>query len=73
VITSSLEKFTDIVCFYRGLTYLAEIKDGAKDASHRRLTQDQEELHGLALRHGVVIPVFTSVDNALLFFGGHRQ
>ena len=72
-VTSSAPGLTDLLCFYRGQTIVAEIKDGAKDAAHQRLTPEQEQLHALALEAGVVIPVFTSVANALLYFGARSQ
>ena len=33
----------DLLCGYRGMTVLVEIKDGAKSPSRRRLTDDQLE------------------------------
>jgi Holliday junction resolvase len=59
----------DLVCFYTGMTILAELKDGAKSPSRRRLTQEQTILHDLARSAGIIIPVFTSVDDALSYFG----
>lgn len=39
------EGFPDIVFARAGVNYLAEIKDGKKIPSKRRLTQDQERFH----------------------------
>ncbi len=60
---------TDLVCFYRGRTVLAEVKDGAKSPSRQGLTLDQIELHELAATAGVGIPIFNSVDSAITYFG----
>ena len=49
-LTSSAPGLTDLLCFYRGQTIVAEIKNGAKDASHQRLTPEQEQLHALAFQ-----------------------
>ena len=37
--------FPDIVIGYKGFNYLVEIKDGAKSASHRKLTDSEVKFH----------------------------
>lgn len=73
VTSSAGDGLTDVLLFYRGQTHVAEIKDGDKPPSARELTPAQIELHDLALQAGVVIPIFTSVEKALLFFGAQSQ
>jgi hypothetical protein len=69
VTSSAGDGLTDLLMFYRGQTLIGEIK---RD-DDQELTPAQAELHALALEAGVVIPIFTSVDNALLFFGAQSQ
>lgn len=37
--------FPDLVIGFRGVTYLAEVKDPAKPPSRRRLTDEEAEFH----------------------------
>ena len=53
----------DILIFYRGHWQPAEIKDGAKPPSERRLTASQRADH--ALLPAGAIPIIESVDDAL--------
>lgn len=56
----------DLVCGYRGVNYLIEVKDGSKPPSGRALTPDQVAWHG-GWRGSV--SVVTSIDDALMAIG----
>lgn len=56
----------DIAVGWRGLTYLFEIKDGAKPPSKRRLTDDELTWHLFWRGH---VEVVESVDDALRKIG----
>ncbi len=56
----------DIAVGWRGLTYLFEIKDGAKVASKRRLTDDELRWHLFWRGH---VEIAESVDDALRKIG----
>ena len=34
--------FPDLACYYRGVTFLVEVKDGELSPSRRKLTKDEE-------------------------------
>lgn len=56
----------DIAVGLRGITYLFEIKDGAKPPSKRRLTDDEQHWHLFWRGH---VEVVVSVDEALRKIG----
>jgi hypothetical protein len=58
--------FPDLAIGFRGVTYLAEVKDGSKPKSRRRLTPDEAEWH--STWRGQVAIVET-VDDALKLIG----
>lgn len=39
------EGFPDLVCGFRGRTFLLEVKDPAQPPSKRRLTEDEKKFH----------------------------
>lgn len=47
--------FPDIVCGFRGLTFLLEIKDGSKPPSRRKLTEVEREWHAAWRGHVAVV------------------
>lgn len=53
----------DLLVGYRGITYLIEVKDGAKAPSQRVLTQDQRQWHGMWT--GGHLRVVDSLESAL--------
>ena len=53
----------DIVCWYRGLWTMLEIKDGAKPPSARKLTPAQETWH--AVHWDARVAIVTSVEEAI--------
>lgn len=57
----------DLLCGYRGLTHLLEVKDGSRAPSERRLTPDQQRWH--ASWRGRKPVVVESVDDALSVVG----
>lgn len=63
----------DAVVFFRGRTYLVEIKDGSKPPSGRALTDKEVRLHALARDHGCTIPILRSEDDALALLGARRS
>lgn len=61
----------DLLCGYRGRTYLLEVKDGtAKDKRQRTLRPNQADWH--AAWRGSVVAVVTSVEEALRAIGAVR-
>lgn len=54
--------FPDLVCGYRGVNYLLEVKDGTKPPSARQLTPDEQEF--VDRWRGAVI-VVEDIDSAL--------
>lgn len=58
----------DLLVSFRGKWYVAEIKDGSKSASRRKLTLAEEEWHA---RFSLCAPVHTwaSLDDALRTIG----
>jgi Holliday junction resolvase len=45
-VTSMMGKgFPDIIAGHNGVNYMIELKDGAKTASRRKLTEDEQEWH----------------------------
>lgn len=61
------EGVPDLLCGYRGQTYLLEIKDGLRPPSDRQLTPQQIEWH-VEWRGGPCV-VVNSVDEALAAIG----
>lgn len=61
--------FPDLVIGFLGKTYLAEIKDGAKTPSAKRLTPGQQEFFESWRGH---VCVLTSVDEAIHFVNRAR-
>lgn len=55
--------FPDIAVGYRGATYLAEIKDGDKVPSKRKLTKDEQVWHDEWRGHVAVICNEADVDD----------
>lgn len=60
--------FCDAVIGWRGQTLLAEIKDGSKPPSKRKLTPDQEIFH--SWWRGGKVHVLTSVNAAIELLRG---
>lgn len=58
---------SDLICAFRGVLYLLEIKN--LDGKGNRLTEDQVRLHDMLRQHGVKVHVVTSEDEALAVFG----
>ena len=58
--------FPDILCAYRGVNYLFEIKDGAKSPSKRQLTAAEEVFHETWRGQ---VAIVTSLDEALAAIG----
>lgn len=61
----------DLLCAFRGVLYLLEIKDGSKSPSRRKLTGPQVRVHAMLAQHGVRVHVVESVAAALAVFGAH--
>ena len=59
----------DLAVGYRGVTYLIEIKDGAKPPSKRGLTDPQIEWHGGWKGH---VAIAENVKDALTIIGALR-
>ena len=57
----------DLLCGYRGVTQLLEVKDGSKPPSARKLTPDQKEW--FAAWRGSPVCVVDNVAEALAVFG----
>lgn len=55
--------FPDTLLVKGGRIVLAEIKDGQKSASRRKLTDAQEDFHARMKAHGVYIEVLTDLDS----------
>src|ERR1043166_630596 len=68
VASSAGNGLADLVCAYRGILYLLEVKDGSKPPSARKLTVEQVRLHDMLRQHGVKVHVVTSEDDALAVF-----
>lgn len=65
--------YPDLTVGWRGRWLLVECKDGAKSASRRRLTADQQVLHAEAQRVGCRVHVVTSVSDALALLGARES
>ncbi len=57
----------DIVCGFRGVNLLIEIKDGSKPPSKRRLTPDEQEWHD---RWRGQVAIVESVEDAVALLNG---
>lgn len=60
------EGFPDLAVGFRGVTYLVEVKDGARPPSARKLTPPQEQWHAVWRGHVVVVK---DVPEALAVLG----
>jgi|SRR5690348_17229097 len=65
--------FPDVLIGWRGRWITAEIKDGAKQPSARKLTADQQVLHAEAARVGCTVHVIKNDDEALALLGAKRM
>lgn len=65
LITSQLKNAFDILVGYSGKLYLAEIKDGSKPPSQRKLTEGEQKCKDLFNSVGVEYHIITSIDDAL--------
>lgn len=54
----------DVICAYRGRWYVAELKDGSKPPSHRRLTEAEKVWHE-QVGDRAPIYIWESLDEAL--------
>lgn len=59
----------DAIVFWRGRIHLAEIKDGSKPPSRRKLTEKEVRLHALARAHGCSIAILHNDVEALALIG----
>ena len=57
----------DLLIGFRGVVYVAEVKDPAKPPSHRKLTPLQSEWH--AKWQGPRVPIVETADDALRLIG----
>jgi hypothetical protein len=64
--------FPDLLVWWRGGILPIEVKDGAKSASRRKLTADQQVFHAEAARAGCPVRVVTNIDEALAVLGARR-
>lgn len=55
----------DILAGFRGMNFLLEVKDGAKSASQRKLTADQEEWHAAWRGNATVVFCVTDALRAI--------
>ena len=55
----------DLLVIYRGKIHVAEVKDGSKPKSARKLTEAEIEWQQEAGRHGYNVPTWESVDQAI--------
>lgn len=58
----------DVLVAFRGCWYVAEIKDGSKPPSRRKLTDDEIDWHKKFAPHAPV-HIWTSLDDALRTIG----
>lgn len=58
--------FPDLAIGFRGVTYLAEIKDGSKPPSKRKLTPDEQKWHETWRGQ---VAIIETVDQALKLIG----
>ncbi len=65
----ALPGLLDLVVGFRSALYILEIKDGAKPAHARRLTEAEQETIRLLASVGVEAVVVTSVEEALRSIG----
>ncbi len=67
--THAIPGALDALCGFRGRLTLLEIKDGAKPAHARRLTEAEQETIRLLASVGVEAAVVTSVEEAFRCIG----
>lgn len=65
--------FPDLVCGWRGLWYLVEIKRDDVPKSASKLTARQQIFHAEAERMGLKVHVVRNVVEALAIFGARRS
>mgnify|MGYP000898315153 FL=1 len=68
-VVSQLKKFCDIVVVHKGTVYLAEIKDGTKSKSSKRLTPGENEYRLEVEQHGGTYYVIECITDALRMIG----
>lgn len=66
------EGVPDLLCGYRGVTYLLEVKDGRKPPSARRLTSQEEQWHRNWNGAGGPCYEVKSAQEAVLMVTGRR-
>lgn len=59
----------DLIVAFRGRLYAMEVKDGAKVASARKLTNSEQRLASDLARVGCVLHVVAGVDEAMRVIG----
>lgn len=64
--------FPDLLVLWRGQWLLAEVKDGSRPPSERKLTRDQVLWHAEAKQHGGTVYVLETEDDALAMLGARR-
>lgn len=57
--------FPDLLAIRRGQMELIEVKDGAKSASRRQLTDEEAKFHQALAAAGVTVKVIASIDEAV--------
>ena len=55
----------DLLVIYRGKIHVAEVKDGSKPKSARKLTEAEIEWQHEAGRHGYTVPTWENVEQAV--------
>lgn len=66
------EGFPDVLICWRGRLIWAELKDGEKSPSRRKLTGDQVVFHAEAERAGCPVHVIKNETEALALLGARR-
>ena len=57
--------YPDLNVVYRSRVVYAEVKDGGKSPSRRKLTSDQITFHADCMLHGVIVVILGTVDDAV--------
>lgn len=63
--THQLKNAFDLLVFYRGCTYIVEVKDGNKVPSKRKLTDGEQRCKDSLESVGVTYHIVESVDQAI--------